>query len=342
MRKIRNTLYVTKPEYYLGRNGKTVEVREGEEVIGQLPIHNFEQIVTMNYTGISPGLLRLCAEEGVTVTYLSPTGKYIGTFETGIKGSILTRKKQFRLSEDEESSLEIARGFILGKVQNSITLSRRFFWDHPERKTETVEKCLEYLEGSKGRIMDVENKEELRGVEGDASRTYFKIFQEMILNEEEGFQFNGRNRNPPLDPLNGLLSLSYGFLRVRVEGALNTVGLDPYAGFLHSDRSGRRSLALDLMEELRPVLADRFVLSLVNRKQLKGRDFMRKANGAVELTEEGMKKFIREWNGQNLEIITHPTFEEKVEKGLLPFCQASLLSKYIRGDLELYPPYFMD
>lgn len=342
MRQLRNTLYITNPDLYLGRNGQTIEVRNEERTLAKLPIHNFEQIICFNYTGISPGLLQLCSENGVIVTYLTSTGKYIGTFDTEIRGSVLTRKKQFKLSENEIKSLEIAKCFILGKIQNSLNLLMRTVRDHKEKiNTAIIEQSIDFLKDSKQKVTEATEKGELMGIEGDASRSYFRCFNEMILTKDEVFIFKGRTRRPPLDRVNALLSLSYGFLRVRVESALYTAGLDPYTGFLHTDRPGRASLALDLMEELRPVLADRLVLRIVNRKQMKKNHFIEKANGAIELTEDGFRTFIDLWNDQMLDTITHPFLEEKIEKGLLPYCQAKLLSKFIRDDLVMYPLYFM-
>lgn len=340
MKKLKNTLYITNPNYYLGRDGRTIEVRDDNKMIAKFPIHNFENIVCFNYTGVSPGLLKLCGEEEVTVTYLTANGKYIGSFDTEIRGSILTRKRQYLISTDEEKSLPYAKLFILAKVQNKINNLQRFIRDHGNLDTTNIEKNLMLLKKIKPKIVEANTKAILLGHEGNASRAYFSSFNDLILSQKEDFIFDGRNKRPPLDYVNALLSLTYSFLRVKAEGGLYAAGLDPYLGFYHVERPGRTSLALDIMEELRPYLADRLVLSLINRNQITKHHFIVKSNGAVILTEEGFKKFIKHWNDQLLDNITHPFLEEKIEKGLLPYAQSMLLSKAIREELDLYPPFF--
>lgn len=331
-------MYVTNPEYYLGRDGNTIEVRENSSRIAKLPIHNFENIVCFNYTGVSPGLLKLCAENGVTVTYMSPSGKYIGAFETEIRGSVLTRKKQYEAAEDPEECLIYSKLFIIGKIQNSIENLDRRRRDLDDQR-ETLRIKIDELKEWKEMCCGAKTCDELRGYEGLAARAYFSSFEKLILQQKEDFVFNGRNKRPPLDFVNALLSLAYGFLRIKVEGALQAAGLDPYMGFFHTERPGRTSLALDVMEEMRPYIADRMVLSVINRKQITKRDFLVQANGAVEFTEDGFKKFIKYWNDYLLDEITHPFLQEKIQKGLLPFCQAMLLAQSIRKELDVYPPY---
>lgn len=339
MKRLDNTLYLTNPDYYLGRDGKAIDIRLDGHRIKKLPIHNFENIVCFNYTGISPGLLELCAEENVTVTYLTPNGKYIGTFETEYRSSVITRKLQYKININEEQSLDYSKLFILGKLQNSIYVLDRFLRDHKDKDEGSVERTIEILESGKRKVMLARNKDELRGYEGDNSRSYFSVFDKLILSQKEDFQFIKRIRRPPTDNVNALLSLTYSFLRIKVEGGLKSAGIDPYMGFYHTERAGRTSLALDVMEELRPYIADRFVLSIINTNQIKGSDFIKKPNGAVELKEKGFRKFIKLWNERLLEKITHPYLEEKMEKGLIPYAQGLLLSKNIRGELDLYPPF---
>lgn len=339
MRRLDNTLYLTNPDLYLGRDGQAIDVRLDGQRIKKLPIRNFENIVCFNYTGVSPGLLQLCGEENVTVTYLTPNGKYIGAFETEYRSSVITRKLQYEINCDEKKSLEYSKFFILGKLQNSIYVLERFLRDHREKDDGSVVRAIEIIEESKRKVLIARDKDELRGYEGDSSRAYFSVFDKLILAQKDEFKFEKRVRRPPTDNVNALLSLTYSFLRVKVEGGLQTAGLDPYMGFYHTERAGRTSLALDVMEELRPYIADRFVLSIINKNQIKGSDFYKKPNGAVELKETGFRKYIELWNEKLLEEVTHPYLEEKISKGLIPYSQGLLLSKNIRGELELYPPF---
>lgn len=344
MKKLLNTLYITNPDLLLGRDGQTIIIRSEEEKLGQFPIHNFEDIVCFNYTGISPALLALCNEHNVRVTYLSPTGRYIGTFKGPIRGNVLLRREQFRIAQESDASLQYAKLFTLGKIANSLRLVDRFFRDHEyqldEKARTELQTCLSRLKESRYQCIESTTSANLFGVEGDASREYFRVFPLLITNQEEGFEFKSRNRRPPLDRVNALLSLSYSLLRTRVESGLETIGLDPYVGFFHTDRPGRSSLALDLMEELRPIMGDRFVLSIINRNQMIADDFIEKENGAVLLTDDGFKKFIDLWNKAMQEKIKHPFLEETMAIGLLPYVQSMLLARTIRGELDLYPPYF--
>lgn len=343
MKQLLNTLYITNPDCYLGREGKTVVISNESKKLGQFPIHNFEDIICFNYTGVSPALLELCSENEVNISYLNRNGKFIGKYYGQVKGNVLLRKEQYRISEDKERSLVLSKLFIYAKVYNQKNAIDRHIRDHSNKiNSSTLISASEKLRGSKGVILNVNSNETLLGIEGDASREYFKCINSFIQDDNTEFTFNGRNRRPPLDPVNAMLSLCYGLLRVKVESGLNSVGLDPYVGFFHRDRPGRPSLALDLMEELRVYLADRMVISLINRCQVSKKDFLTKENGAVLFTEEGFKKFIDIWNKRLQEEIRHPFLEETIEIGLLPYVQALLLARYIRGDIDMYPPFFQN
>ncbi len=341
MRKLLRTLYVTNPDLYLGRDGLTVVAWLNDKKVAQFPIHNFEEIVCFNYTGVSSALLQLCAEKEVSITLLSRTGKFRGKFYGPIKGNVLLRKEHYRISEDKDLALNYAKVFILGKTYNSARVLDRFIRDHKDA-SDRVKDVKQKLSESRVRIMALNNYEELLGVEGDLSRDYFSVLNELIRRNKDYFQFNTRTRRPPLDPVNAMLSLTYSFIRVKMESALETVGLDPYVGFYHTDRPGRTGLALDMMEELRPYMGDRFVLSLINNGEVDKKDFMTKENHAVLFTEEGFKKFINLWNNRMQETIKHPFLEETINVGLIPYVQAMLLARCLRKDLEIYPPFFMN
>lgn len=341
MRKLLNTLYITNPELYLGRDGLTIVAWLDNKKVAQFPIHNFEDIVCFNYTGVSTPLLDLCAEKGVNITFLSRTGKFRGKFFGPIKGNILLRKEQYRISENKQESHNFSKVFIIGKAFNSARVLDRYIREH-ENASDKIKIVKEKLADSRKRVSVSENNEELLGIEGDFSRDYFSVFDELITRQKSEFTFNIRTRRPPLDPVNALLSLTYSFIRVKMESALESVGLDPYAGFYHTDRPGRTGLALDMMEELRPYMGDRFVLSLINNEEITIYDFVVKENGAVLFTDEGFKKFIDLWNKRMQDTLKHPFLEETIEVGLLPYVQAMLLARCIRKDLEIYPPFFMN
>lgn len=343
VRTLLNTLYIVSKDNYLGREGQTVVIRNDKEKLAQFPIHNFEDIVCFNYTGASPSLVELCSEFNVNITYLKPNGKFIGKYYSRKKGNVLLRREQFRIAEDSNRSLEYARLFIYGKGYNSIKVIDRGMRDHSSQMNlEDLSNIKKHLANSIEMIKKIDSFESLLGVEGEMSREYFKGINNLIVSQKESFVFNGRNRRPPQDPINAMLSLSYGLIRTKVESSLESVGLDPYVGFYHRDRPGRASLALDVMEELRNYMGDRFVLSLINRQQIKKEDFITKENGAVLFNDKGFNKFLDLWNRRMQEELKHPFLEETINIGLLPYTQAQLLARTIRGDLEMYPPFFQN
>lgn len=340
MKKLLNTLYVTSENSYLGLDGENIVVYDDKKEIGRLPLHNLEGIVSFGYRGTSPALMGACVEKNISLCYLTPQGKFLARVIGKIKGNVVLRQQQFLSSRDEKISLDIAKNCILGKVYNARWILERAIRDHPMQidveavKSSSV-KLKEFLEY----IQNANSIEQLRGYEGEAASIYFGVFDELILQQKKDFQFHGRNRRPPLDNVNAMLSFVYTLLNNQITSALEVVGLDPYVGFMHTDRPGRTSLSLDLIEELRAVMADRFVLSLINKKIVNGKNFTQKENGAVLMDFDTRKKLLSEWQNKKKEIITHPYLKEKIEWGMVPYVQAMLLARYLRGDLDAYPVF---
>lgn len=340
MKKLLNTLYVTSENSYLSLDGENVVVFEEKTEIGRVPLHNLEGIVSFGYRGTSPALMGACAERNVSLCYLTPQGRFLARVSGRIKGNVLLRQQQYVSSRDEKISLEIAKNCILGKVYNARWVLERAVRDHSMQiDLEQVKSASGFLKSSLEYIQDAQSKEQLRGYEGEAASVYFGVFDQLILQQKKDFVFQGRSRRPPLDNVNALLSFVYTLLTNQITSALETVGLDPYVGYLHTDRPGRASLSLDLIEELRAVFADRFVLSLINKRIVNGKNFSKKENGAVLMDDELRKKVLTEWQNRKREIITHPYLGEKVEWGMVPYVQAMLLARYLRGDLDGYPVF---
>ena len=339
MRKLLNTLYVTTPEAYLSKDGMNVVISVKQQEVFRIPSINIEGIVTFGYMGASPGLMKLCGDNGISLTFLSPSGKFIGRVQGGTHGNVLLRKAQYALSDDEAWALHVARLMIAGKVQNYRNILRRYIRDYGE--CQVVEQAAKFLDANKRHALNAEDKARLRGFEGIASNIYFGVLPNLILSQKEDFPFNGRNRRPPKDAVNAMLSLAYTLIANDISAALETVGLDPYVGFFHSLRPGRASLALDMMEEFRAYLGDRFVLSLINKRQISPKDFLYQGDNGVILNENGRKTFITAWQNRKRDTITHPYLNEKVEIGLLPYVQAMMLARFIRKDIDDYPVFLI-
>lgn len=340
MRKLLNTLYITSSEYYLSLDGENVIISQSKKEIGRLPLHNLEAIVTCGYAGASSALMEKCAAGNISITFLSPTGRFRAKVTGKAYGNILLRRTQYRMADDKKQTLEIARNFIIGKIYNQRSVINRAQRDYAERlDTEKLSLVSGQLRETLQTVREADTMETLRGNEGEAASRYFSQFNQLILQQKEKFCFDIRNRRPPLDRVNALLSFTYALLTSMCVAALETVGLDPYAGFMHTDRPGRCSLALDLMEELRAPYADRFVLSCINKKMVDSSDFEEKENGAVFLNESGRKKYLAVWQSKKAEKLTHPYLQESIEWGLVPYVQALLLARFIRGDLDGYPPF---
>lgn len=337
MRKLLNTLYVTTPESYLSKDGMNVVISVKQQEVFRIPIINIESIVTFGYMGASPGLMKLCSDNGVSLTFLSSNGRFISRVQGQTRGNVLLRMAQYYLADDMERSLHVAQLMVAGKIQNYRSVLRRFIRDYGENKE--VEEIAKALDEGKRDALKAKSKQELMGIEGMAANQYFSVFHNLILQQKEDFPFNGRNRRPPKDAVNAMLSLSYTLLANDVAAALETVGLDPYVGVFHSIRPGRASLALDVMEEMRAYIGDRFVLSLINRRQISSSDFLYQGEKGVVLTDKGRKVFLTAWQNRKKETIQHSYLNEKIPIGLLPYVQAMLLARYVRNDIDDYPVF---
>lgn len=339
MRKLLNTLYITTPESYLSKDGMNVVVSINQQEVFRIPVINLESIVTFGYMGASPGLMKLCMDNNVSLTFLSPNGRFISRFQGTTRGNVLLRKAQYRLSEDEDWSLHVAKVMIGGKIQNYRNILRRYQRDYGNNPE--VESAVTALDVRKHKVFLAADRLALVGEEGLAANKYFEVFPCMMTQQREGFPFSGRNRRPPKDAVNAMLSLAYTLIANDVAAALETVGLDPYVGFLHTLRPGRASLALDMTEELRAYLGDRFVLSLINRRQITPNDFLYQGEQGVTMTENGRKTFIAAWQNRKKETLVHPYLNEKIPVGLVPHAQAMLLARYVRGDIDDYPVFLI-
>ena len=340
MRKLLNTLYVTSENSYLALDGENLVVYDEKKELGRLPLHNLDGIVSFGYRGTSPALMGACAERNISLCYLTPQGKFLARVTGKVQGNVLLREQQYKSSKDDEISLTIAKNCITGKVYNARWVLERAIRDHGMQiDVEGVKKASLHLKESLQYIQNAESKDQLRGYEGEAASIYFGVFNELILQQKKEFNFQGRNKRPPKDNVNAMLSFVYTLLTNQITSALEVVGLDPYVGYLHTDRPGRVSLALDLIEELRSVYVDRFVLSLINKKIVNGKNFSQKENGAVLMGDDLRKKLLVEWQNKKQEVITHPYLKEKVEWGMVPYVQAMLLARYLRGDLDGYPVF---
>jgi CRISP-associated protein Cas1 len=340
MKKLMNVLYVTAPESYLSLEGENILVKKEENIAMRVPLHNLENIVCFGYRGTSPALMGACAERNIGLSFLSPQGHFLARVVGKIKGNVLLRKKQYQVSEKQET-VEIAASFLIGKIFNGRKVLERALRDHAMLvDSQVLAGASASLKQCLGSLKECQKLEDLLGLEGSAAKTYFGVFDQLVLQQRDDFFFKERSRRPPLDNLNALLSFLYTLLANEAAAALETVGLDPYVGFLHQDRPGRPSLALDLMEELRPIFADRLALSLVNRKQVTGKGFVKKESGGILMNDETRKKVLTAWQERKKEMILHPFLKEKIEFGLIPYVQALLLARHLRGDLDAYPPFF--
>lgn len=340
MRRLLNTLYVTIPDAYLACDGENVLIKVNNEIKFRVPVHNLEGIVCFGFAGASPGLMHLCCERGVALSFLTEYGKFMGRVTGKVSGNILLRRRQYKWSEDEATAIRLAKRFILAKIINSRAVLHRVLRDHPEAIdvnliTNTMKKMADVVK----QLEKAESLDAVRGIEGQAANMYFNGFNQLILTQKNDFCMKNRNRRPPLDRINALLSFLYTLLTHEAAAALESVGLDPQAGFLHRDRPGRPSLALDLMEELRPHFADRLAVTLINRNQIYSDGFVIKENGAVVMNDDTRKEVLTAWQKRKQEEIVHPYLNEKIPLGLVPYTQAMLLARHIRGDLEDYPPF---
>lgn len=342
MKKLLNSVYVTTEGAALRKDGENlVAFVEGEEK-ARVPLHMLASLVVFGPISVSPSLIGACASAGITIVLLDRNGRFEARIEGPVAGNVLLRRAQYLASD---APTEIVRSLVVGKVANQRAVLQRALRDYgdeyPPAEAEAIVRVVERL----ARILDRaeradDNVDALRGSEGEAANLYFSVFDLLIRSPDAELRWTGRSRRPPLDPINALLSFLYALLTHDCRAAAEAVGLDPAVGFLHRDRPGRPSLALDLMEELRPVLADCLALSLVNRRQLRAGDFARQDSGAVFLKDEARKTVLTAWQERKKDERLHPFLDEKAPLGLVPHIQAQMLARHLRGDLDAYPPWF--
>lgn len=340
MKRLLNTLYVTTPGSYLSRDGETVLVTVEREVKLQIPIHMLGAILCFGPVNCTQPLLALCADRHVSVAFYSMNGRFQSRLEGPVSGNVLLRMEQYRRAENQDSAAAIARNIVMAKIANSRTVIMRAARDNTQpdisaKLRQAVDNLAKHLAALEERMP----LEEIRGHEGDAAHTYFSVFDHLVTNQKESFTFSERNRRPPLDNINALLSFVYVVLANDVSSALEGVGLDPAVGYLHSVRPGRHGLALDILEEFRAYFADRMVVSLINLRQVQPAGFTKTESGAVVMDDETRKIVLTEYQKRKIEEINHPYLKEKVAAGLLPHAQAMLLARYLRGDIDGYPPF---
>lgn len=343
MKRMLNTIYVTAEDAWLRKDGANLVVEIAGTERGRAPLHMLEGVVSFGRPGASPALLAACAEAGITVSHLDPNGRFLARVEGPRTGNVLLRRAQFRAADDAARTILIVRGIVAAKAANQRTVIRRALRDHgaamPAEASARLAAAETRLTDIARRTLFAESVDVLRGLEGEAAFTYFDVFNALVRVEDAAFVFGGRSRRPPLDRMNALLSFLYAMLGHDCRSALEAHGLDPQVGFLHADRPGRASLALDLMEDLRPVLADRLALSLVNRRQLAAADFVVEEAGGVRLTDEARKRVLVAWQERKRDELTHPFLGEAMPLGLVAHAQAQLLARHLRGDLDGYPGF---
>lgn len=340
MRKLLNTLYITSEDLFLSCKNENAVVSRGGEAVSRFPLLNLEGIVTFSHAGATPALMGECAQRGIQLTFMTPNGRFLARVNGMSQGNVLLRREQYRIADSEAHSCRIARNMITGKVFNSRWVLERTLRDHALRVDQAKVKAVsERLRQALPLIRQTEELDILRGLEGESAVQYFSVFGELILSQRADFPFDGRNRRPPQDNVNAMLSFAYTLLANDCAAALETNGLDAYVGFLHRDRPGRKSLALDLEEELRAPFADRLVLTLINNRIIQDKHFERQESGTTLLNDAGRRLFLKHWQEKKRDEITHPYLKEKMPWGLIPHVQALLLARHIRGDLDDYPPF---
>ena len=340
MRHLLNTLFVTSEYIYLSLDGENVVASREKAAVARYPLHTLSAIITFAYPGASPALMGACAQRGIALSFCTPPGKFLARVTGEANGNVLLRRTQYRAADDPAQSCAIARAMVFGKVHNARWSIERTRRDHGLRVDDRrLGEVSGQLKALLPQLLQETDLDSLRGLEGAGATAYFGVFDKLILGDRSLFRFETRSRRPPLDPVNALLSFAYSLLSHDCAWALESVGLDSYVGFLHRDRPGRNSLALDLMEEFRPCVADRFVLTCINNRVFQKSDFVCRENGGVLLSEGGRRTFLQRWQERKKDSLTHPFLGEKVPWGLVPYLQALLLARYLRGDLDAYPPF---
>jgi len=341
MRKLLNTLHVMTQGAYLHRDGETISIKIDQEVKMRVPVHTLESLVCWGQVSCSPPVLGLCCERGIGVSFLGAQGKFLARVNGPVSGNVLLRRQQYRMADDVHAALSIVQIIVAAKIANSrVVLLRAARESNDPSNEQTLRNAANLLAHAGTEAAQAPSVDEARGHEGLAGQAYFGAFDAMITGDRDAFHFDGRSRRPPMDCVNALLSFVYALLRHDIESALESVGLDPAVGFLHTDRPGRPSLALDLMEELRSVLADRLVLTLINRRQLQAKGFTRQEGGGILMDDATRKMVVAAWQLRKQDEIEHPYLKERIPMGLVPYAQALLLARHIRGGLDAYPAFF--
>lgn len=340
MKKLQNSLYILTQGSYLCKEGETIAVYVDKELKQRFPIHNQSNILCFGNVMCSPALLGMCGENGIGVSFFTENGKFLARVNGGVSGNVLVRRKQYRIADDEKQRAEIARRFVAAKIANCRTVLSRALREYPGSSgAARLQKAIVNLGEVLTHLKTWLPLETVRGIEGDAARSYFAVFDDLIVARKDHFNFHGRSRRPPMDNVNAMLSFIYTVITHDIASALEGVGLDPAVGFLHADRPGRPSLALDIIEEFRPLIADRLVLSLINRKQVKPGNFTRAETGGVTMDDACRKEILKNYQERKRDELIHPFLNEKIPLGLMYHTQAMLFSAYIRGDLDGYPPF---
>ena len=345
MKRLSNSLYITTDGTYIHKDRETIVIEQNRKKVFQLPFDALGGIFCFGQVMVSPALMASCGTRGIELAFFTEHGKFQARVLGQQSGNVLLRRSQYRFADDsqyrfaDESPTQLARIFIGAKIANTRQILLRQVRNYGHN--ESLETCAVQLSVALKRLQYATNLDEIRGIEGESGAKYFSVFNSFISPEQRSsFQFNGRNRRPPLDPVNALLSFCYSLLTSEIASALQGVGLDPYVGFLHSDRPGRLSLALDMVEEFRAWWCDRFVLTLINRKQVKKSGFVKEASGAMRMKDETRKTVLSAWQEKKQEQLIHPYLGEKIQIGLLPHAQSALLAKFLRNDLEVYTPFY--
>jgi CRISPR-associated protein Cas1 len=340
VKKHLNTLYITSDDAYLSKERETFVVEIDKKKVFQAPIHSIENIVCFGFKPLTPALMAFCAENNVGVSFLSENGKFLARVYGAQQGNVLLRKAQYAIADNEFESLKLARPIIAAKISNYRHMLLRHQRNHPGECPDPVTESAATLGERLVVIQQAASLDELRGYEGECASLYFGVLSCLIVAQQEDFTFAVRSKRPPLDPANALLSFLYAILANDVRSALETTGLDPQVGFLHQLRSGRPSLALDIMEEFRAYLGDRIMLNLINLRQVSRADFEVRESGEVRMSDAARKTVLTAYQKRKQEEITHPFLGEKMTVGLLPHVQAQLMARYLRGDIAAYPPFY--
>lgn len=339
MKRHLNTLYITTEKCVLKKERETIVIMQGKATLARFPVHGIESVVCFGLSRVTPKLMQFCAESKITISFLSPYGRFYARVTGPQSGNVLLRKEQYRISDNKEKSILYAKQFLRGKLFNSKSILSRHIRNYPGDKNKTqIESVVTYFENFDSKVSEHINLDVLRGEEGLAAKLYFSVFNNFIRSDSSFFNFSVRSKHPPLDPVNCMLSFLYTLLMHDVRSALEVTGLDPYVGFLHRDRPGRASLALDLMEEFRSYWVDRMVLALINRKQVTYNDFELLDSGIVIMKESLKKLLIKTYQERKQKVIYHPILKEKLTLGKVPFIQAMLLARVVRNDMPEYPP----